>query len=173
MTANIKEMILRCMERMRAKQCASCDNSLCPAGKWQRAFATPAEPRSPGDFFTTIRRMVEGLLSPAPATPCFKQQVEDAIEQLIGKGEVSVDRVADALSLSRQTLYRRLKADGTSFQDVLEAKRRQLALRYLGVDRQSVKATAYRLGFSDPAAFSRAFKRWTGLSPSSVRESTA
>ncbi|HEV2569805.1 AraC family transcriptional regulator [Sphingomonas sp.] len=168
MTSSIKEMILRCMERMRAKQCATCDNSLCPAGKWQRAFAVPPQGRD--DLFTSLRRLVEGLVWPQPATPCFKKQVEEAIERLIGQGDVGVDQVAASMGLSRQTLYRRLKAEGASFQDVLEAKRRQLAIRYLGVDGQSVKATAYRLGFSDPAAFSRAFKRWTGLSPSSFRE---
>ena len=68
--------------------------------------------------------------------------------------------------MSRQTLYRRLKAEGITFEAILEAKRRQLAIRYLGQERNSVKAAAYRLGFSDPAAFSRAFKRWTGISPS-------
>ena len=72
--------------------------------------------------------------------------------------------------MSRQTLYRRLRAEGTTFEEILDAKRRQLAIRYLGLDRSSVKAAAYRLGFSDPAAFSRAFKRWTGRSPSEFRE---
>jgi AraC-like DNA-binding protein len=56
-----------------------------------------------------------------------------------------------------------------TFEAILEAKRRSLAIRYLGVTRMSVKAAAYRLGFSDPAAFSRAFKRWTGTSPSEFR----
>jgi AraC-like DNA-binding protein len=75
--------------------------------------------------------------------------------------------------MSRQTLYRRLKAEGVTFEEVLEAKRRQLAIRYLALDRSSVKAAAYKLGFSEPAAFSRAFKRWTGTSPSRFRESPA
>ena len=81
--------------------------------------------------------------------------------------------MARELGMSRQTLYRRLKAEGTTFEELLDAKRRQLAVRYLAVDRNSVKAAAYKLGFSDPAAFSRAFKRWTGSSPSLFRESPA
>jgi AraC-like DNA-binding protein len=75
--------------------------------------------------------------------------------------------------MSRQTLYRRLKAEGTTFEDVLEAKRRQLAIRYLALEHTPVKVAAYRLGFSDPAAFSRAFKRWTGRNPSEFREAVS
>ena len=90
---------------------------------------------------------------------------------LLDTGQANVGQVAERLGLSRQTLYRRLRAEGTSFDGLLQAKRRQLAIRYMGVDRLSVKVTAWRLGFSDPAAFSRAFKRWTGAPPSRFRES--
>jgi AraC-like DNA-binding protein len=69
------------------------------------------------------------------------------------------------LGLSRQTLYRRLREEGVTFEELLDKLRHRLALRYLREERMSVKAASYRLGFSDPAAFSRAFKRWTGNSP--------
>lgn len=172
MISGVKEMILRCMQRMRGGLCATCDNRrACPAGRWQQAFPAGLVRRSGGgDFAQAVRSLLGLLARPAPAPICLRKQVEDAIESLMGREEVSVDRVAQALGLSRQTLYRRLKAEGTSFQNVLEAKRRQLAVRYLGIERNSVKTTAYRLGFSDPAAFSRAFKRWTGRSPGSFLE---
>ena len=177
MTVGIKDMIARCMERMRGGACATCDNrKICPAGRWQQAFAPPREERrsdSAGGFFAFLGELVETLSQPAARTRCFKQEVENAIEPLLGSGEVSIDRVARELGMSRQTLYRRLKAEGTTFEELLDAKRRQLAVRYLGLDRSSVKAAAYKLGFSDPAAFSRAFKRWTGISPSNFREAPA
>jgi len=91
------------------------------------------------------------------------------IEPLLDRGVVSIDIVARQIGISRQTLYRRLKSEGVTFEDVLEAKRKQLAIRYLGLDRVPVKVAAYKLGFSDPAAFSRAFKRWTGVNPSLFR----
>jgi AraC-like DNA-binding protein len=66
-------------------------------------------------------------------------------------------------------LYRRLKAEGVTFEKVLDALRHQLALHYLSGQKVSVNETAYLVGFSDPAAFSRAFKRWTGMRPREMR----
>ena len=165
----IKDMIARCIERMRGGACATCDNrAFCPAGRWQQAFGPPQQERRDGSFLQFLGQMLQSLAEPA-ATPCFKKQVEDAIEPMLASGEVSIDRVARELGMSRQTLYRRLKAEGATFEEILEAKRRSLAIRYLGIKRMSVKGAAFSLGFSDPAAFSRAFKRWTGISPSEFR----
>ena len=176
MTMGIKDVIARCIERMRQGACATCDNrTFCPAGRWQQAFAPPGEEQGEGitGLFALLGELIEKIVQPAPKKRCFKQGVEAAIEPLLGSGEVSIEIVARKLGMSRQTLYRRLKAEGTTFEELLDAKRRQLAVRYLGLDGSSVKAAAYRLGFSDPAAFSRAFKRWTGTSPSSFRVSPA
>jgi AraC-like DNA-binding protein len=178
MIMGIKDMIARCMERMRGGACATCDNrAVCPAGRWQQAFAPPPEEQrksaAVAGLFGFLGDLIETLGRPAAQERCFKKEVESAIEPMLGSGEVSIDRVARELGMSRQTLYRRLKAEGTTFEAVLDAKRRQLAVRYLGLDRSSVKAAAYKLGFSDPAAFSRAFKRWTGTSPSDFREAPA
>jgi AraC-like DNA-binding protein len=56
-----------------------------------------------------------------------------------------------------------------SFEQALDELRHTLALRYLKEKKMSVTETAYLVGFSDPAAFSRAFKRWTGSRPRSIR----
>ncbi|WP_310467300.1 helix-turn-helix domain-containing protein [Sphingomonas sp.] len=172
MTLSIKQMIARCIERMRGGACATCDNrEACPAGRWQSAFGPPPADRAPqanpllallGEF----ARVAEGHM--ANRRQPFRREVEAVIEPLLPLGEAGIDRVARELGVSRQTLYRRLKAEGTTFEELLDAKRRALALRYLKQEKSSVKAAAYRLGFSDPAAFSRAFKRWTGTSPSAA-----
>lgn len=99
----------------------------------------------------------------------LRARVEAAILPVLHTGGVSAEAVARQLGISRQTLYRRLKAEGASFEQVLDALRHQLALHYLAGRKVSVKETAYLLGFSDPAAFSRAFKRWTGEPPSMMK----
>ena len=71
-------------------------------------------------------------------------------------------------AFSRQTLFRRLKAEGVTYEKVLDDLRHRLALHYLSGRKASVNETAaYLVGFSDPASFSRAFKRWTGTTPTS------
>lgn len=172
MIVSIKDVIARCIERMRGGACATCDNrAFCPAGRWQQAFGRPTQ-----GFQSKRASTLEAflaLLGQAFAEPrkaqCFKKDVEDALEPLLASGELNIDRVARELGMSRQTLYRRLKAEGVTFEEILDAKRRSLAIRFLGIHRLSVKAATYKLGFSDPAAFSRAFKRWTGVSPSRYR----
>lgn len=171
MTVSIKSMIARCIERMRGGACATCDNrALCPAGRWQQAFGAPQAKASAsgGGFVAFLGELLQSL-AVQPGQRCFRKEVETAIEPILASGDVSVDRVSRELGMSRQTLYRRLKSEGVTFEEILDAKRRQLAIRYLGLDRDPVKVAAYKVGFSDPAAFSRAFRRWTGVSPSQFR----
>ena len=73
------------------------------------------------------------------------------------------------MGLSRQTLYRRLKAEGVSYGWLLDELRHRMALHYLNGKKVSVNEAAYLVGFSEPSAFSRAFKRWTGTPPSEIK----
>ena len=83
--------------------------------------------------------------------------------------EANMDVVVGKLALSRQTLFRKLKAEGVTFEQVLDELLHNLALHYLNEKKISVSETAYLLGFSEAAAFSRAFKRWTGASPRTIK----
>jgi AraC-like DNA-binding protein len=76
-----------------------------------------------------------------------------------------VERVAHALGLGIRTFQRRLADRRTSYQEVLRATREELACAYLA-EGWSVTEIAFMLGFSDMSSFSRAFRRWTGESPS-------
>lgn len=172
MIVSLKDVIARCIERMRGGACATCDNrAFCPAGRWQQAFGPPTQSYKPkrDSALKAFLALVGQAFPELPEARCFRKQVEDALEPLLASGELNIDRVARELAMSRQTLYRRLKAEGVTFEEIVDAKRRSLAIRFLGIHRISVKAAAYKLGFSDPAAFSRAFKRWTGVSPSRYR----
>lgn len=77
------------------------------------------------------------------------------------------DHYAGILGLSGRSLQRKLSAEGTSFNQVLNETRCELAKSYLGSEhRQSLTEIAFLLGFSDTSSFSRAFHRWTGTAPS-------
>jgi AraC-like DNA-binding protein len=111
----------------------------------------------------------EALLRQLEAEDTTRGRVERLLMPILHSGDIGIERIATAMALSRQTLYRRLKAEGVTFEQLLDELRRRLALEYLRGSRVSINETAYLVGFSDPAAFSRAFKRWTGMSPSAAR----
>jgi AraC-like DNA-binding protein len=77
--------------------------------------------------------------------------------------------IAKRLHMSARNLQGKLAARGTTFQDVLDSTRHQLALGYIDQRAVAIKEITYLLGFSDAAAFTRAFRRWTGKSPSEYR----
>jgi len=113
----------------------------------------------------------EALLERLKGSRSARGRVEALLMSSLSNGGATMDAVASQLGTSRQSLFRKLRAEGVTFEGVLNDLRHTLALRYLNGDGLSVKETAYRLGFSEPASFSRAFKRWTGTSPLTVRQS--
>jgi AraC-like DNA-binding protein len=78
--------------------------------------------------------------------------------------------VARELGVSVRSLRRRLAEEGSSFRAVLQSARHEAACSMLRDRAQTLKATSHALGFTDPCAFHRAFKRWTGLTPAEYRE---
>jgi AraC-like DNA-binding protein len=79
----------------------------------------------------------------------------------------SINKMAAELNLSPQTLHRRLKGSGTSYQEIKDNMRRELAIKKLVKEQLSVLEVSEIVGFSEPRSFTRAFKQWTGLSPRS------
>jgi AraC-like DNA-binding protein len=77
--------------------------------------------------------------------------------------------MADAMGLSRRSMQRRLNEQGWSYKRVVDDTRAELARRYMGDRSKSLTEIAFLLGFSEQSAFSRAFRRWTGLAPRAFR----
>jgi AraC-like DNA-binding protein len=123
----------------------------------------------PRYVFGILSAHADALLQQLESSKSARGRVERTLMPILHTGTASMDLVAQQLGLSRQRLYRDLKAEGVTFEQVLDELRHQLALHYLGSKKVSVNETAYLVGFSDPAAFSRAFKRWTGTSPRAAR----
>lgn len=122
----------------------------------------------PGYVFGILTRHADQLLEDMNRSSTLKSKVESALMPVLHKGDFTAETIAEALGFSRQTLYRKLHAEGTSFGEIVDGLRNKLAHEYLKGKKTSVNETAYLLGYSDPAAFSRAFKRWTGRSPRDV-----
>jgi AraC-like DNA-binding protein len=89
----------------------------------------------------------------------------------LGQKTITADGVAHELAMSRRTLTRRLGREGTSFRAVLDDVRGELARALLQDDSLSIADVAFFLQYSEPAAFHRSFRRWTGLTPQAYRRS--
>ncbi len=87
----------------------------------------------------------------------------------VQSGLPTLQTAAARLGMSPRTLKRRLQEEGTTFQDLLDEVRCDLAKRYLEAQKVSVGEVSFLLGFSEPSAFHRAFKRWTGTTPLSYQ----
>ncbi|WP_395699757.1 AraC family transcriptional regulator [Aquabacterium sp.] len=97
------------------------------------------------------------------------QRVRHYLATRLSQAEPRREQAAVALKLSDRTLQRRLHEEGTSFQQLLDDTRRELAQVYLKRPRNSLKQVAQQLGFEDPSNFFRACKRWFGESPGAYR----
>jgi len=100
-------------------------------------------------------------------------QVRHRLVEMLPAGRVSQDSVAESLNVSARTLQRRLETEGTTFTDLTDETRSELARQYLAQPHYSVTQVAYLLGFSEPSNFARAFRRWTGRSPTQYQQSAA
>ncbi len=92
------------------------------------------------------------------------------IVELLPNGECTRDLVAKSLNMSPTTLQFKLSKRHTSFHDLMESTRKELACSYVQQSALSVTEIAFLLGFNDTSNFARAFKRWTGASPTDFRE---
>jgi AraC-like DNA-binding protein len=101
----------------------------------------------------------------------IEQRVKAAIIEQLPSGNISQGMVADVLHMSVRNLQRKLKNMDTSFRDLLEETRRELAKQYVTDSEMNLSEVTFLLGFSESSTFSRAYKRWHGMTPSEVRKS--
>lgn len=116
-----------------------------------------------------LDRHAEELLARYPHEDTMIERLRTIIKEELNGGDASLERVAEQLGMSGRTLQRKLHARGTSHQELLDQMRRDLAMRYLREPEMAICEVAYLLGFSESSALHRAFKRWTGMTPSEFR----
>jgi AraC-like DNA-binding protein len=119
--------------------------------------------------FGVLCEKADSLMAAVRPVGTVRARLEEAMRLRLHQGEPGADDLARELGFSRSTLFRRLREEGTSFALVLDGLRRDLALQFVSQSRNSQAEIAYLLGFSEPAVLSRAFQRWTGMSPGHYR----
>jgi AraC-like DNA-binding protein len=111
--------------------------------------------------------------APRRAADSYASRVRAALTKLVEERRSSVEDVAKELAVSPRTLQRRLEREGTTFGAVCDDARRAAALAHLRNPGVAIKEAAFRLGFSEPSTFYRAFRRWTGDTPANYRRALA
>lgn len=132
------------------------------------AFELPLRHPDPA-LFTYLEAHAAKLQARVPDRPALSARVRGALVEKLSEGEPEQGTLARRLGMSERTLQRRLRDENTSFAALLDEARAELARTYLGDQRLAVFEVAYLLGYSEPSAFNRAFRRWTGQSPREYR----
>ncbi|MCX4241686.1 AraC family transcriptional regulator [Paraliomyxa miuraensis] len=119
-----------------------------------------------------LQQQVEALQAtrePVPAGAPLDARVRETIDEGLVTGASDQAAVARSLGMSSRSLQRGLQNLGTSFSEQLDAVRRERSLLLLRDPERSVREIAFMLGYADPRAFYRAFRRWTGHTPAEHR----
>lgn len=130
-----------------------------------RASMDEALRDSDPNLHSVMRKYAEQLLEGLPQGENFTAKIRELVARQLTSDRLNIGSVARELHMSSRTLGRRLEGEGTTFTDLIDDVRKRLALRYVGHEGQPLAEVAFMLGFAHPAAFHRAFKRWTGQTP--------
>jgi len=131
-------------------------------------LALPLSARDPA-IAALHDRLVEDELEKLAAGTATSLRVRALLAARLSGAEPRREQIAAALNVSDRTLQRRLQAEGTTFQQLLDDTRRELAQKYLRKPRTPLRDVAELLGFEDQSNLFRACKRWFGESPGRYR----
>ncbi len=121
-------------------------------------------------LYSFLEEHALAALASRPKTDDLLDKLRHLVRDALKQGEPNIERLATRMHMSGRTLQRRLSDLKTSFQEVLDQVRFDLARAYLKDSRLDVSQVAYLLGYSELRAFDRAFRRWAEVSPSEWRE---
>ena len=142
---------------------AAASDQLVFASSWMEAASHTA--------MGSLARVLESRLAelvPPDADPMMLR-IRDAVARGMDAGQLEIANVAQRLAMSTRSLQRALSQRGVKFTDVVDEIRRARALEYLRAG-QTIAQVAEKVGFSDPSALFRAYRRWTGTTPGADRE---
>lgn len=126
-------------------------------------------PAADARLYPILKDLLERILDEMPPVDGLLTSVRRAIAESMRHGDPTLTQVARRLALGPRTLQRHLEQDGTTFKRLVDDTRRQFSLRYLRDPKHTLTDIAYLLGYSEVSAFNRAFRRWTGSTPTDYR----
>lgn len=116
-----------------------------------------------------LKQHAQQILKDLPKAQTWTERVRALATQELSGGNPTAAHIAERLGLSSRTLGRKLEKEGTTFSELFDDLRRRLALQYVGSRDLNLSEVALLLGFSQTAAFHRAFRRWTDRTPLQYR----
>ncbi len=116
-----------------------------------------------------LKERAEVILRERRSDARLRTRVKDVLKYQLPRGQAQAEDVARAIGLTPRTLRRRLSNLGCTLRELSDEARKELACEGILSPKRSIKDVAYDLGFAEPSAFHRAFKRWTGLTPHQFR----
>jgi AraC-like DNA-binding protein len=134
----------------------------------KRTLEIPLRRRDPA-LRSWLERQAAAILARLPTGGDARDEVRSVLSAQATAGEMTIDAVARRLSTTPRTLQRRLARGGASFEGLRDEARRQAAELYLSTTTLTIAEVTYLLGYSEPTAFHRAFKRWHGTTPQAFR----
>jgi AraC-like DNA-binding protein len=136
---------------------------------FDRALLDVPQPHRDDSLCELLCERADQLLAVQSATDRLGERIIELLK--LRPEDAAPTRIAHSLGLTPRSLQRRLQASQLSLSRLVDAARRDVACASLRMPDAAIKDIAYRLGFSEPSAFHRAFKRWTGMTPAQFRES--
>lgn len=115
---------------------------------------------------------LESMLEDVPNAD-LAEQVKQRIRVLLSEKDISEELVALPFNVSPRHLRRKLSETFTTYEKLLDEVRMELAIKLIHENRLNLGRIAFELGFLDPSSFTRAFRRWTGMSPTAFRDQTS
>ena len=148
---------------------ANTDEIVFAATDWDLPIPTS----DPYLYELLVRCCEDALKRRATKGSPLRVRVENEVAALLPHGQAQVKTVASALGMSTRTLARRLAAEDVSFAQIVRELRAALAQRYISDRNLPISRVAWLLGYKEISAFSNAFRRWTGMTPSRARTLSA
>jgi AraC-like DNA-binding protein len=132
------------------------------------AMSLPLRRRDPA-LREWLERQAADILARMPTSGDARDEVRSVLSSQLTAGDLRIDVVARRLATTPRTLQRRLSRAGTSFEVLCDDARKEAAQTYLADTTLSIAEVTYLLGYSEPTAFHRAFRRWHGTTPHAFR----